>query len=115
MQPLSQITLGEIIQYGRDAAIAGAVLKLGWSARGVLELVKNFLSQVVKFMASVELKLDTLNTNVNTVMNNHLYHIDEKLEHIARIANDKVPEHYSERLATASGVDIEGCGPSGSL
>lgn len=117
MQPLDQITVGQIITYGRDLAIAGTILKLGWEARGVIESIKTFFKDVGGFMTSVEDKLDTLNTNVNTVMTNHLHHIDEKLDLIAsgKSANDKVSTYHYERLASASTVDLAGPGPSDTL
>lgn len=117
MQPLDQVTIGQIISYGRDLAIAGTILKLGWEARGVIESVKNFFKDVGGFMKSVEAKLDTLNKNVNTVMSNHLQHIDEKLDLIAsgKPANDKVSSYHYERLAADSAVDLAGPGPSESL
>src|SRR6267142_350534 len=117
MQPLDSITLGQIITYGRDLSIAGVILKIGWEARGAIDSVKDFFANVGGFMTSVSTKLDTLNTNVNTVMTNHLHHIDEKLDLIAsgKSANDKISAYHYERLASNSAVDLAGPGPSDTL
>jgi hypothetical protein len=117
MQPLDQVTIGQIITYGRDLSIAGVILKLGWEARGVIESLKTFGADVHSFMGSVNSKLDTLNQNVNLAMTNHLPHFQEHLELIAsgKAANDKVSEHVIERLAADSTVDSGGPGPQGSV
>lgn len=117
MQPLDSITIGQIITYGRDLSIAGVILKIGWEARSVVQVVKDFFNNVSTFMKAVTEKLDTLNTNVNTLMNNHLQHIDQKLDLIAsgKPANDKVSSYHYERLAADSTVDLAGPEPSGEI
>lgn len=99
MSPIGQLTLDQIMSSGRDLAIAGALIKIVWNARGVKAAADAFTARVSKFMDSVEEKLDTLNDNVITVMNNHLPHLDEKLDRIANqgVANDSVPEHDRDR------------------
>jgi hypothetical protein len=116
MQPLDQVTLGQLITYGRDLSIAGVILKLGWEARGVVQSIKTFGSDVHNFMASVNSKLDSLNANVNLAMTNHLPHFEEHLGNIAgKTANDKVSPYHYERLATDSAVDLAGPRPSGQI
>jgi hypothetical protein len=66
----SGITLGQISSSIRDFAIVGTLLTVAWKARGVYESVTQFFTRTIKHM-------DTVEAGLNTLLTNHLAHIEE--------------------------------------
>lgn len=73
MQPIEEIKLGEIITYLRDLSILAVILTFGWKARGFWQAVTDTKARIFKHMDIMEAGLETL-------LSNHLPHIEEDLE-----------------------------------
>lgn len=57
---IDQVTLGQVFSYGRDLAVAGTVISVGWKVRGGWEEVRRFIKRVTEHMDKVEIGMQTL-------------------------------------------------------
>lgn len=73
---LSQLTIGEVIQWFRDLAILGVIAKAVWHSRGVWEWGKTFLARVEQHMTLME-------EGMQELRGNHLKHIEADLAKLA--------------------------------
>jgi hypothetical protein len=73
----ASLTLGQISSTLRDFAIVGFLLTVAWKSRGYYEIAKNFFSRVITHM-------DTTEAGMNTLLTNHLVHIEKDLKQMAR-------------------------------
>lgn len=94
MQPLNQITLGDIITYVRDLAIAGVVLKLGWKLRDVWQAVLDTKERIFRHM-------DVMESGMTTLLNNDLRHLQESVDKLHAV----LPENLRTRQDTISELD----------
>ncbi len=91
MQPLfERITLAEFLGYCRDLSIAGAVVTLGWKARGIWQHGQDFVERVRLHMDRVELTMDTL-------VANHLEHISKSLQQLVKTDAAQIPTDDQHR------------------
>src|SRR5271156_4200647 len=73
----ASLTLGQVSSVLRDFTVVGVLLTVAWKTRGIYEAAKNFLNRLTTHMDIVEDGLDTLLTN-------HLLHIEKDLKIMAR-------------------------------
>lgn len=73
---IDQITVGQLISYGRDLAVAGTVISVGWKIRGGWEEIRHFIRRITEHMEKVE-------DGMQVLLDNHLKHIQGTLERIA--------------------------------
>jgi hypothetical protein len=73
---INQITLEQVFSWGRDIAVAGTVITVGWRLRGVWEVIQRFLERITMHMTIVE-------SGMKALLDNHMTHMQETLEKIA--------------------------------
>lgn len=73
----ADVTLGQLSSTLKDLSIVGIVLVGGWKARGIFESVSDFFDRAVKHM-------DAMEKGMNTLLTNHITHIEKSVEKIAR-------------------------------
>lgn len=103
MTPISQMTVGEAISSIRDITLVAGVLILGWKARSWVQPVIDFFDNANKFM--VDMRHD-----MQTLLNNHLSHIESDLRHMtSRNRHPMFAEAVEEVQAvqTEHSLDIE--------
>lgn len=69
----AQLTLGQLSAAARDISIVGALIGASWKLRGVYETVSKFIERFIKHM-------DTMEQGMNTLLTNHLAHIETSVE-----------------------------------
>lgn len=79
----ADLTLGQVSSALRDFTIVGVLLTAAWKARGGYELVKNFFERLTKFMASMEADSAFIRQGMQTLLSNHLTHIEADLRNMA--------------------------------
>src|SRR5579859_2496775 len=72
----SSITLGQLSSSARDLAIVGVLITSTWKARGVYGSVTEFFQRTMKHM-------DVMEAGMNTLLTNHLAHIEENLKQMS--------------------------------
>lgn len=72
-QSLTSLTLGEVFSFLRDMSYLVGLAVFGWHVRGIVQVLKNFVQRVSAHMDSMELF-------ANTVVNNHLRHIEADMK-----------------------------------
>jgi CTP:phosphocholine cytidylyltransferase-like protein len=73
----SGVTLGQIASAIRDFSIVAVLLTAVWKARGVYESITSFFERVTAH-------IDTMEKFADTVVNNHLKHLEADIRKIAR-------------------------------
>lgn len=69
----AQLTLGKLSAAARDISIVGVLIGASWKLRGVYETAVKFIDRFVKHM-------DTMEQGMNTLLTNHLAHIESSVE-----------------------------------
>jgi hypothetical protein len=72
----AQLTLGQLSAAARDISIVGALVGASWKLRGVYETVTKFFERTIKHM-------DTMESGMSTLLNNHLAHMEQDLRKMA--------------------------------
>lgn len=73
----TQLTLGQISSSLRDFAVVGFLVGFAWKARGAFEDGKKFFERLTTHM-------DVMEDGMNTLLTNHLTHIEEELKALYR-------------------------------
>jgi hypothetical protein len=92
----AQLTLGQLSAAARDISIVGALVGASWKLRGVYETVTKFFERTIKHMDTVESGLETLLTN-------HLSHIESDLR---KMAHNQVRANEAEQAGYAASEDV---------
>lgn len=79
----ADLTLGQVSSALRDFTIVGVLVTLAWKARGVFEAGKNFFERLMTFMNTVEADSAFIREGMQTLLSNHLTHIEADLKAIA--------------------------------
>ena len=77
--PASTVTLGQVISNLKDGAFVVGIVVLGWKARGLVQPAIDFFNRAVKHMDVMEQGVGSLQIGMNTLLSNHLSHIEEDL------------------------------------
>lgn len=72
----ASITLGQVSSSIRDFAIVGVLIGSAWKARGGYDIVRNFFERTTKHM-------DVMEQGMQTLLTNHLAHIEIDLRNMA--------------------------------
>jgi len=72
----ASITLGQVSSSLRDFTVVGVLLMVAWESRGAYEAAKNFLGRLTTHM-------DVMEKGMNTLLTNHLSHIESDLRTMA--------------------------------
>jgi len=72
----AQLTLGQLSAAARDISIVGVLIGVSWKLRGVYESASNFFKRFVEHMEKME-------SGMNTLLTNHLAHMEEDLRNMA--------------------------------
>jgi len=72
----AQLTLGQLSAAARDISIVGALIGASWKLRGVYETASKFFERFSKHM-------DTMEQGMNTLLTNHLAHMEADLKKMA--------------------------------
>ena len=75
MIDLANVTLGQVSSALRDFTVVGVLLTAAWKSRGVYETAKNFFARLTTHMNVME-------KGMNTLLTNHLFHIEADLRKI---------------------------------
>lgn len=94
MTPISQMTIGEAISSIRDITLVFGVLVIGWKARSWVQPAIDFFNNANTFMFDVRRDMQTLLTN-------HLSHIEADLKHMSGRRHD----HVDPLLDSSEGDD----------
>lgn len=78
----SSLTLGQISSAVRDFTVVGILLTTAWKARGWYEHAVNFFTRFNKHM-------DAMESGMNTLLTNHLTHIEADLAKLTGRIPDK--------------------------
>ena len=78
----STLTLGQVSSAIRDFTIVGILAGGAWKARGVFEGGKNFVKRLLTFMDTLEKDSAYIREGMQTLLTNHLTHIEADLRHI---------------------------------
>lgn len=78
----AQLTLGQVSSALRDFTIVGVLLTASWKARGGYEFVKNFFQRLTTHM-------DVMERGMQTLLNNHLTHIENDLKTLSGRKDEK--------------------------
>lgn len=73
----ASLTLGQVSSTLRDFTIVGVLLTGAWQARGVYEAMKGFFRRLTTHM-------DVMEKGMNTLLTNHLAHIEASLKQMTR-------------------------------
>jgi len=80
------VTLGHIGSTLRDFSIFGALVSgliaTVWKGRGIYDATSTFFSRIIQHM-------DVMESGMNTLLTNHLHHIEKDLKTIARREDDE--------------------------
>lgn len=71
----AQLTLGQLSAAARDISIVGVLIGASWKLRGVYESASSFFKRFVEHM-------DTMESGMNTLLTNHLAHMEVDLKKI---------------------------------
>ena len=72
----STLTLGQVSSALRDLTVVGVLITASWKSRGLYDEGKNFLKRLMTHM-------DTMEAGMNTLLSNHLVHIESSLNSMA--------------------------------
>lgn len=81
--PASTVTLGQVISNLKDGAFIIGIVVLGWKARGIVQPLINFFEASTKHMLVMEQGIILLQTGMNTLLTNHLPHLEQELKAIS--------------------------------
>ena len=84
------MTVGELFSTLRDAGFFVGLCVVGWKARGLIQPLINFFERAQKHMDVVEVGVGNLQTGMNTLLTNHLSHIEQDLKTLSGRRNDFV-------------------------
>jgi hypothetical protein len=73
----SALTLGQVSSALRDFTVVGVLLTTAWKSRGMYDAAKNFFQRLTTHM-------DKMESGMQTLLNNHLTHIENDLKVMAR-------------------------------
>jgi hypothetical protein len=76
-------TLTEILGWAREVSIIGFIVGVAWKCRGMWDDAQQFLERIGTHMTKME-------NFAETVVDNHLAHIEKSLEKLARAKNETV-------------------------
>jgi hypothetical protein len=71
------LTLGQVSSALRDFTVVGVLLTIAWKTRGLYEEAKDFFNRLTTHM-------DVMETGMNTLLTNHLFHIEKELTEMRR-------------------------------
>jgi hypothetical protein len=99
MVDLSALTVGQVSSAVRDFAIVGTLVTGVWKTRGIYEAISRFFERTSKHMDVTENGMISIQTSMNTLLTNHLSHIEADLRtlsgrresHVASLADDVDP------------------------
>ena len=81
ISPTAQV-LTEVFGYARDLSVIGFVILIAWKARGPWDSVINFIDRVTEFM-------DIMKDHADTLVTNHLKHLQESADRIEKKLADQ--------------------------
>lgn len=79
----AQLTLGQVSSALRDFAVVGFLFTVAWKSRGVWEHVKKFFERLTTFMVRMENDSAFVRQGMQTLLSNHLTHIEADLKALA--------------------------------
>ena len=85
------LTLGQLSSSLKDFTIVAFLLGLAWKARGVYEAVTNFFNRTMKHM-------DAMEHGMQTLLTNHLAHIEKDLKQMSGRQTDYVDAEQVDPL-----------------
>jgi hypothetical protein len=94
MIPIGQMPFGEVISSVRDVVVVFTVLTFGWKVRSWVQPAIDFFDNANQFMADTRKDMQTL-------LNNHLSHIESDLRHMSGRSH----EHVDSLADTSEGDD----------
>jgi|SRR5208337_106838 len=100
---INQLTVTTVLGWVRESTTILFLVGLIWAARGFFEDAKTFIKDIRKFM-------EVMTTFAETVVNNHLKHIERDLAFAVKVLKEESGEDtldYETRFAADSGVDIQ--------
>lgn len=74
------VSVGQIVAVLRDGAFIGGMCIFGWKARSWFQPIFDFFKRANDFMTSMEEKTDRIDTGMQTLLTNHLSHIELDLK-----------------------------------
>jgi hypothetical protein len=86
----ASLTLGQVSSTLRDFAVVGFLVGVAWRARGGFELVKKFFERLTTFMDTVEQDSAFIREGMQTLLHNHLTHIEADLKTISGRKDESV-------------------------
>ena len=79
----AQLTLGQVSSALRDFAVVGFLVSIAWKSRGWFEAGKKFFERLMVFMDTVEDDSAFIREGMQTLLHNHLTHIEADLKVIS--------------------------------
>lgn len=76
-QPVSNV--GQIVSVLKDAGFLISTVVVGWKARDLFQPIKDFFCKANLFMDESSKTLKSLDSNMNTLMTNHLSHLPTEI------------------------------------
>jgi len=76
----STMTVAELVSTLKDAGFFIGFCIAGWKARGLVQPLINFFERAQKHMEVMETGVSSLQTGMNTLLTNHLSHIEQDLK-----------------------------------
>jgi hypothetical protein len=83
--------LTQILGWAREVSIIGVLLGAAWKARGIWDAASLFLDRIEKHMTHME-------TFADTVVDNHLKHIERSLDKLTRSDDARETVRLSDEL-----------------
>lgn len=71
------LTLAELSATVRDLAIVTFLIGLGWKGRGIVQPVVDVFKQAKDFFVRADHHMITMETQMNSLLNNHLAHLKQ--------------------------------------
>lgn len=84
----AQLTLGQVSSALRDFTIVGVLVGGAWKARGIFEAAKHFFERLTTFMEVVQDDSAFIREGMQTLLHNHLTHMEADLKAISGRKND---------------------------
>lgn len=84
----TQLTLGQVSSALRDFAVVGFLVGFAWKARGGFEVAKKFFERLTTFMDVMEKDSTFIREGMQTLLTNHLSHIESDLKTIVGRKDD---------------------------
>jgi hypothetical protein len=88
--PAGTVTLGQIISSLKDLGFIVGTCILGWKARSLVQPAIDFFKRAQTHMETMENGVGALQTGMNTLLNNHLSHMESDLKLLSGRHTDHV-------------------------